>query len=124
MKLIKILKRYAEGLLSVSAASLLPLSCAFVGLGDATDLEAPSITVTSPQSMESVGADFTIYGTASDNSAVKSISVTFPASGQIYRYESGSRQCRESSDPTWKAVSGGMWKKKKKSASWSVPVTL
>lgn len=55
-----------------------------VGLGSALDLEAPEITVTSPDTLSNVGKHVTIEGTCKDNVGVTEVEVTDRLSGKLY----------------------------------------
>ncbi|MDR0374847.1 MAG: hypothetical protein LBH85_03900 [Treponema sp.] len=58
-----------------------------IGMGDIVDLEAPAITITSPESLSYVGKRFAITGTCADNVKVTAIEVqTIPQSTTL-RYE-------------------------------------
>ncbi|MCR5612757.1 Ig-like domain-containing protein, partial [Treponema sp.] len=55
-----------------------------VGMGQALDLEAPVITVTSPETLSNVHKQFTITGTCSDNIAVTAVEISDKQTGEIY----------------------------------------
>ena len=68
-------------------------SCGEIGMGKALDLEAPVITITSPERLSNQKLEFKITGTCSDNIGVTSVVITispsspsatgFPVTGSI-----------------------------------------
>lgn len=79
-----------------SILSLLSLfSSCQVGLGNAVDLQAPEISLTSHKDNDSVASTFTLRGLASDNEGVILITVDF-----------------EDADIHYQVVPGGLWQKK------------
>ena len=107
---------------AVLLASSILCSCAFIGLGDATDLTAPTVTITAPASMASVKYDFIIEGTAFDNVNVTALDIEVTTTGQKYRYNGSSWQ--RFANSAWTDISGGTWAATDTSISWSVPVSL
>src|SRR5574344_3068940 len=96
-----------KSLAAAAAVSLLSASCQFVGLGDATDLTAPSVAITDPSSMGNISATYTVKGTASDNVGVTSLTMTCSTTGQIWKYTSSSGwQYLKSSSSSWTAAAG------------------
>ena len=102
---------------------ILPTSCKLIGLGDAIDLTAPEVNITSPESMESIGADFVINGTASDDTKVTSLTVYIKESAQSFKYEGGWQKLDTSSN-TWQSISNGTWVEAETSVTWSLPVSI
>lgn len=75
---VKFLK-FVAGLMVVSAF----VGCE-TGLGQALDLEAPVITVTSPETLSNVHKAFTMTGTCSDNIGVTSVYIQDKQTGAVY----------------------------------------
>ena len=86
----KILSHIKNGvLLALVAAGV--FSCTdSVGLGEAVDLTAPEITITSHSDNTTVPSEFTLCGTAYDNIEVKSITVDFASQNLHYKVVPGS----------------------------------
>lgn len=77
-KVVKFFK-FVAGLMVVSAF----VGCE-TGLGQALDLEAPVITVTSPETLSNVHKAFTITGTCSDNIGVTRVYIQDKQTGAVY----------------------------------------
>lgn len=78
-----------KGLKSFSSlfvfALLTIISCKFeIGMGQSVDLEAPVVTITSPQPYGMVGLNFTMEGTCTDNIGVVSVVVSNNDTGFVY----------------------------------------
>lgn len=68
------------GVLSVFFA----ISCTNIGLGAEVDLEAPVVTVTSPESLSKVHRHFELCGTCTDNIKVTAVTVSNFVTGKVY----------------------------------------
>lgn len=114
-------------LLTLTAAStLLFASCELFGLGDAVDLTAPTVAISTPESMENVSSDFVITGTASDDTSVTSLQVNLTTTGQSWKYESGSWLYKSSSSADWASYSNSncVWTAgEDKTVSWALGVS-
>lgn len=64
-----------KAFLSLGVLSALVLSSCTIGLGEEVDLEAPVITITSPENLAKVGLNFELRGTCTDNIKVKKVEV-------------------------------------------------
>lgn len=60
-----------------------------IGLGEAVDIEAPVVTVISPEPTSAVPKEFTVEGSVSDNMGVKELTVTVSETGQKFRLNGG-----------------------------------
>lgn len=77
-------------LFSIFTASVIfaAASCE-IGLGEAVDIEAPVVTVTSPEPTSAVPKEFTVEGSVSDNMGVKELTVTVSETGQKFKWNGG-----------------------------------
>lgn len=73
------------------------ISSCEIGLGEAVDIEAPVLNVTSPVPTGSVSKEFTIRGTASDNYGIKDLTVQIEETKQKFVW-----------DGSWKKESNGV----------------
>lgn len=64
-----------KAFLSLGVLSALVLSACSIGLGEEVDLEAPVITITSPENLAKVGLNFELRGTCTDNIGVTKVEV-------------------------------------------------
>lgn len=79
--------------------AILSFASCEIGLGEAVDLEAPVVTVKSPEPTSSVGKEFEITGTARDNIGVTKLEISIEESKQKFLWESG----------TWKYQNNNEW---------------
>jgi len=86
-----------KSLFVLSLFTVLFTSC-FIGLGEAVDLNGPSVTIESPRSMETVPASFSVSGTVKDESAISSLTLT--CDEKEWKYSDGVWQFKDS---------GGSW---------------
>lgn len=70
------------------SAFLIFSSCQ-IGLGDAIDLQAPEVVLTSHKDSDYVGQSFRLVGYATDNEKVKSITIDFDEADIHYKWENG-----------------------------------
>jgi hypothetical protein len=61
--------------LQCAAITAATLACSNIGMGDIVDIEAPTITITSPTNLSYVGKKFTMAGLCTDNVKVTNIEV-------------------------------------------------
>lgn len=74
-------------LFSIFTASVIfAVASCEIGLGEAVDIEAPVVTVTSPEPTSAVPKEFTVEGSVSDNTAVKELTVTVSETGQQFKW--------------------------------------
>ena len=87
MKMFSIKSSLKSILFSLFTASVIfvAASCE-IGLGEAVDIEAPVVTVTSPEPTSAVPKEFTVEGSVSDNLAVKELTVTVSETGQQFKW--------------------------------------
>lgn len=60
----------------VLSASIFALASCEIGLGESVDIKGPVVTITSPSPRENVQGIFSVRGTAKDDTAVESLTVT------------------------------------------------
>lgn len=89
-------------LFSVLVAAFLFFSSCQIGLGNAIDLEAPVIELTSHRDSDYVGQNFRLAGLATDNDKIKKISIDFDEADIHFIMEEG------------------IWKKKTSYADWNI----
>ena len=77
--------------------SFVYISCE-IGLGEAVDIEAPVVTVTSPEPTSAVPKEFTVEGSVTDNHAVKELTVSVSETGQQFKWNGG-----------WNVLSNNSW---------------
>ena len=70
-------------ILSVLACTFFAVSCE-VGMGSAVDLEAPVLTITSPEKFSYQQLTFTITGTCTDNVKVERVAITDKETGYFF----------------------------------------
>lgn len=68
-----------------SIFTLVILSSCQIGLGDAIDLQAPVVVLTSHKDNDYVGQTFRLAGYATDNEKVKSITIDFDEADIHYK---------------------------------------
>ncbi len=78
------MKRITQFLISIFLIVFTFASCE-VGLGNAVDLTAPTISVTKPEVAEAVPQIITVEGSAKDNIEVTGIQVTIEETKQVYK---------------------------------------
>ena len=76
-------------LFSVLVATFLIFSSCQIGLGNAIDLEAPVIELTSHRDSDYVGQNFRLAGIATDNDKIKKISIDFDEADIHFIMEEG-----------------------------------
>lgn len=79
-----------------------------VGLGEEVDVKAPALAITSHKDNDTVPAEFTLSGTASDNDGIKAITIDFEDADLHYQITPGSAwQKKTSANSEWTYVSDG-----------------
>lgn len=112
-------------LFSVLVAVFLIFSSCQIGLGNAIDLEAPEVFLTSHKDSDYVGQNFRLAGTASDNEKVKKLSIDFDEADIHFVLENGVWKKKTSYTADWVTISAaeGSCSVVDKTISWSVLVT-
>lgn len=86
-----------------SIFTLVILSSCQIGLGEAIDLQAPEIFLTSHKDNDYVGQTFRLAGYATDNEKVKSITIDFDEADIHYKWENSTWQ-KKTSYIDWTAL--------------------
>lgn len=86
--------------------TLVILSSCQIGLGEAIDLQAPEIFLTSHKDNDYVGQTFRLAGYATDNEKVKSITIDFDEANIHYKWENSTWQ-KKTSYIDWTALTAG-----------------
>lgn len=89
-----------------SIFALVILSSCQIGLGEAIDLQAPEIFLTSHKDNDYVGQTFRLAGYATDNEKVKSITIDFDEANIHYKWENSTWQ-KKTSYIDWTALTAG-----------------
>ncbi len=89
-----------------SIFTLVILSSCQIGLGEAIDLQAPEIFLTSHKDNDYVGQTFRLAGYATDNEKVKSITIDFDEANIHYKWENSTWQ-KKTSYIDWTALTAG-----------------
>ncbi len=89
-----------------SIFTLAILSSCQIGLGEAIDLQAPEIFLTSHKDNDYVGQTFRLAGYATDNEKVKSITIDFDEANIHYKWENSTWQ-KKTSYIDWTALTAG-----------------
>ena len=112
-------------LFSVLVAAFFIFSSCQIGLGNAIDLEAPEVFLTSHKDSDYVGQNFRLAGTASDNEKVKKLSIDFDEADIHFVLENGVWKKKTSYTADWVTISAaeGSCSVVDKTISWSVLVT-
>lgn len=112
-------------LFSVLVVAFLIFSSCQIGLGNAIDLEAPEVFLTSHKDSDYVGQNFRLAGTASDNEKVKKLSIDFDEADIHFVLENGVWKKKTSYTADWVTISAdeGSCSVVDKTISWSVLVT-
>lgn len=105
----------------VSFGIVFAVSSCEIGLGEAVDIEAPTVEVLSPVPTGSVPKEFNVKGTVSDNIGVTELTVSVVETNQQFKW-----------DGAWKIFAGGEWKAydkasfsgDEKSFNWSVTLSV
>ena len=90
-------------LFSLLVAAFFILSSCQIGLGEAIDLQAPEIFLTSHKDNDYVGQTFRLAGYATDNEKVKSITIDFDEANIHYKWENSTWQ-KKTSYIDWTAL--------------------
>lgn len=90
-------------LFSVLVAAFFIFSSCQIGLGEAIDLQAPEIFLTSHKDNDYVGQTFRLAGYATDNEKVKSITIDFDEANIHYKWENSTWQ-KKTSYIDWTAL--------------------
>ena len=93
-------------LFSLLVAAFFILSSCQIGLGEAIDLQAPEIFLTSHKDNDYVGQTFRLAGYATDNEKVKSITIDFDEANIHYKWENSTWQ-KKTSYIDWTALTAG-----------------
>lgn len=86
-----------------SIFTLVILSSCQIGLGEAIDLQAPEVVLTSHKDNDYVGQTFRLAGYATDNEKVKSITIDFDEANIHYKWENSTWQ-KKTSYIDWTAL--------------------
>ena len=78
-----------------------------IGLGEAVDLEAPVVKLTSHKDNDSVAQTFRLSGTASDNEDLTQITIDFEEAGIHYRVSPGGSWHKKVSGSGWQTMPAG-----------------
>ena len=92
-------------LFSVLVVAFLIFSSCQIGLGNAIDLEAPEVFLTSHKDSDYVGQNFRLAGTASDNEKVKKLSIDFDEADIHFVLENGVWKKKTSYTADWVTIS-------------------
>ena len=112
-------------LFSVLVAAFLIFSSCQIGLGNAIDLEAPEVFLTSHKDSDYVGQNFRLAGTASDNEKVKKLSIDFDEADIHFVLENGVWKKKTSYTADWVTISAdeSMATVDGKTVNWAVDVS-
>ena len=97
------MKNKSFKLFSLLVAAFFILSSCQIGLGEAIDLQAPEIFLTSHKDNDYVGQTFRLAGYATDNEKVKSITIDFDEADIHYKWENSTWQ-KKTSYIDWTAL--------------------
>lgn len=97
------MKNKSFKLFSLLVAAFFILSSCQIGLGEAIDLQAPEIFLTSHKDNDYVGQTFRLAGYATDNEKVKSITIDFDEANIHYKWENSTWQ-KKTSYIDWTAL--------------------
>lgn len=100
------MKNKSFKLFSLLVAAFFILSSCQIGLGEAIDLQAPEIFLTSHKDNDYVGQTFRLAGYATDNEIVKSITIDFDEANIHYKWENSTWQ-KKTSYIDWTALTAG-----------------
>lgn len=112
-------------LFSVLVAAFLFFSSCQIGLGNAIDLEAPEVFLTSHKDSDYVGQNFRLAGTASDNEKIKKLSIDFDEADIHFVLENGVWKKKTSYTADWVTISAdeSMATEDGKTVNWAVDVS-
>lgn len=112
-------------LFSVLVAAFLFFSSCQIGLGNAIDLEAPEVFLTSHKDSDYVGQNFRLAGTASDNEKVKKLSIDFDEADIHFVLENGVWKKKTSYTADWVTISAdeSMATVDGKTVNWAIDVS-
>ena len=112
-------------LFSVLVVAFLIFSSCQIGLGNAIDLEAPEVFLTSHKDSDYVGQNFRLAGTASDNEKVKKLSIDFDEADIHFVLENGVWKKKTSYTADWVTISAdeSMATVDGKTVNWAVDVS-
>ena len=99
MKIVKNIKQ----IIVLCLLSIFTLFSCQIGLGDAIDLQAPEVVLTSHKDNDYVGQTFRLAGYATDNEKVKSITIDFDEADIHYKWENSTWQ-KKTSYIDWTAL--------------------
>ena len=97
------MKNKSFKLFSLLVAAFFIFSSCQIGLGEAIDLQAPEIFLTSHKDNDYVGQTFRLAGYATDNEKVKSITIDFDEANIHYKWENSTWQ-KKTSYIDWTAL--------------------
>lgn len=89
---------------SLGFLALLAFSACEIGLGEAVDLKAPVVELTSHKDNDSVAQTFRLAGTAHDNEEVTKLSVDFEEADIHFKVEPGKKWKKKTSGSDWESV--------------------
>lgn len=98
-------------------------SCNVIGLGEAVDLTAPEVTITSHEDNDTIPSEFMMCGTAYDNSAVKELFIDCESQALHYKTNVyGLWYKKNGSETEWTQVSEteGVFKREGKNYTWKI----
>lgn len=98
---MKKLNKIIKSIFSIFTLAI--LSSCQIGLGDAIDLQAPEVVLTSHKDNDYVGQTFRLAGYATDNEKVKSITIDFDEADIHYKWENSTWQ-KKTSYIDWTAL--------------------
>lgn len=78
------MKKLLLSLAGLVSVFIFSFSCKNIGLGAEVDLEAPVVTVTTPESLSKVHRHFELCGTCTDNIKVTAVTVSNFVTGKVY----------------------------------------
>ena len=112
-------------LFSVLVVAFLIFSSCQIGLGNAIDLEAPEVFLTSHKDSDYVGQNFRLAGTASDNEKIKKLSIDFDEADIHFVLENGVWKKKTSYTADWVTISAdeSMATEDGKTVNWAVDVS-
>jgi len=116
--------------LTALVLAVFTLSCV-LNLGDRIDIEGPSVEFTAPAPRKAVTDQFTLEGTAQDNSAIRELLITASRNsgltrdvfGKQWRYN-GSKWEVSVNLGAWTELAGAVWDGDLSNATWSIPVDM
>lgn len=95
-------------------------SCS-IGLGEAVDLIAPTVEISSPESFASISQTFELKGSATDNYAITNVIIEVAKNNKVvHLFKLEDSKWYSESNGNWKEYSNGKSTGDSKSLSWSI----